>query len=147
VIPDWVNWLAAISSIAGLGISCWVLYEARSIRNSFVLRGRLPDLLRALQASGRNLSTSLGNWPQVQNDALAELERIRSMFMTIEGKLSRIDRARCASVLRKMQPHRPWLGRRKVLRDLTSNEVWDLYTEILGVTEWLRQHEKDLRWK
>jgi hypothetical protein len=147
VPPNWINWLSAVCSIAGFTITCWVLSEARTIRKSFILRGRLPGLLKALENSGKKLSNSLGTWPQEQNDSLIEFQRARSVLISIEAKLMRPDRVQCNDLAKKLGPRRSWFGKARVLRDLSSAEVWTLYTEILGVTEWLRQHERDLRWK
>jgi hypothetical protein len=147
LVPDWLNWTADIASIAALFVSLAVLYQARTIRKSFEQRARFPELLKGLQTASTRLSGVLGIWPQEQNDALIEMERIRSLLLNVRAKLARADRRDFSSLARRLRARRGWRRHRNALRELTYDEAWDIYTDVLGRIEWLGEYQKDLRWR
>src|SRR5690554_2470287 len=89
-MPEWLtdlNRLGSLSSILGLIVTLFLLYEARKIRNSFLRRARLPEVNRELSKSTSQLSENLKGWSSDKKPSLETLSTIKALLENVRGKL------------------------------------------------------------
>ena len=86
---QWVTDLASLSSIVGVIITILVLNEAKKIRESFLLKARLPEIIKDFENISLNLIESTKDWENSKANRLKELGRCKSILADIKIKLSK----------------------------------------------------------
>ena len=111
----WVNDLASLSSIGGLFITILVLIEAKKIRESFLLKARLPDIINDLEKISLNLVESAKDWHNSKAIRLKELARCKSILTDDKIKVSKNIQLNIDNVMVKIN--------KRQLSDLTSDDI------------------------
>ncbi len=143
---QWVIDLSTICSISGLIVSIYVLYDLQKIKQSFLRKARLPDAYKSLTTINTSLSKSIKNWESNPNEVLEDLAKIRAILGNIHSKLSGEECKQSAKKLMvKLDSGKGFLHKNN-LRNLTNNEMWDIYTELQKVIESFNQLIKDNQW-
>ena len=137
--------LGSLASILGLLLTIFILLEARKIRKSFILRARLPQLIRDLTTSTSQLSEHLKILEEDKQPALKSLAEVKALLDNISSKLPAEEKKKVESYLLRLRP-RSFYFFRSTVTDLDEDSAWVLYTELSGLVMALKQLEKDSRW-
>jgi hypothetical protein len=73
-------------------MSIIVLIQVRSIKRSFLMRARLPEILSALRRMNADLLKGLGNSGSPTWDPRKDLARLNAVLASLEGKADRPQR-------------------------------------------------------
>jgi len=147
-MPEWLpdlNKLGSLSSILGLIVTLFLLYEARKIRNSFLRRARLPEVNRELLKSTSQLSENLKDWSTDKNSSLETFSTIEALLENVRGKLPSDEKGKVDDYLSNLHP-RKWWFLNSPLSELTEDEAWSRYTDLSGLVTRLQQLAKDSKW-
>ncbi|GLP99115.1 hypothetical protein GCM10007891_09690 [Methylophaga thalassica] len=147
-MPEWLtdlNKLGSLSSILGLIVTLFLLYEARKIRNSFLRRARLPEVNRELSKSTSLLSENLKKWNSDKNPSLETFSTIKALLENIREKLPSDEKRKIDEYLSNLHPKKFWIINNP-LSELTEDEAWSRYTELSGLVTSLQQLAKDSKW-
>ncbi|MCG7537287.1 hypothetical protein [Pseudoalteromonas sp. OOF1S-7] len=147
-MPNWptdINQIGSISSIIGLIVTVFLFFEARSIKNSFIRRARLPEVNRELLKFTSQLSERLKNWESQKTEAIETFSQIKALLQNIKPKLPSEEKRKVDEYLQKLHPKR-YLIIEGSLSDLTEDDAWDRYTELSGLVTTLQQLAKDSKW-
>ena len=147
VVPVSLGVAGDIASVAGLVISVIVWLQVRSIKRSFVLRARLPELLVALRAISADLLKVLKNSDMQPGDPRAELARLNALLTHLMDKVERPQREMAKRIL---DVSREGGSRRLVTvswkEQQQRDEVWQVYFGVEESIESLTQVNKDSKW-
>ena len=138
MIYEWFTDLASMSSIVGLIITILLLIEARKIRESFLLKARLPEIINDFEQISLNLIESTKDWEKSKAERLKELARCKSILTDIKIKLSKNVQNNIDDFVMKIS--------NKELSDLNIDEVYNIYAELQVVVESLKQTKENLKW-
>lgn len=143
-MPDWINYSNVISSL-GFGLTVLTYFSVKTIRQSFVIRARLPQLNKDLSQAIPKLSTALQSWDARKSDALEVLSIIKAILENIESKVPSKEKRKVQDVLDKLNPTSWYIFSIK-LSEVDENSLWEIYTDLNGVVSSLDQLIKDSRW-
>jgi|AntDeeMinimDraft_4_1070355.scaffolds.fasta_scaffold05561_4 hypothetical protein len=147
-MPEWLtdlNKIGSVSSILGLVVTLFLLYEARKIRNSFLRRARLPEVNRDLLKSTSQLSDNLKNWSADKNPSLETFSTIKALLENIREKLPSDEKRKVDEYLSNLHSKKWWFINGP-LSELTEDEAWSRYTDLSGLVTSLQQLAKDSKW-
>jgi len=147
-MPDWltdINNIGSIASIVGLIVTVFLLVEARSIKNSFLRRARLPEVNRELMKLTSKLSDRLKDWENSKTLAVEIFSQIKALLENIKPKLPSEEKKKVEEYLQHLHPKKYFIMSCS-LSDLTENDAWDRYTELSGLVTTLQQLAKDSKW-
>ena len=137
---------SAISSIIGLGVTIFLLVEARAIRKSFLRRARLPNVTRELSELTSEISSRLKNWSGDEKPVIESFARIKGLLENLKPKLPTEQQKQVDDFLRKLQP-RKYLLLKAGLSELSEDKAWSLYADLNTVVTSLAQLVEDSRWE
>lgn len=146
-VPDWLSPIADVLSIVSFGLTIWVLFETHSLRRSFALRGRVPELKRSLTSSAKKLPTLLSRWPQSRNETLAIIASARAVLENLLIKLPRRERTAVQRLVREMRGRRISLINYVPISSYTEDDMWNIFAGLQEVIASLEQRERDATWE
>ena len=144
-IPSWINDIASISSIVGLGISIYLLIAIKNIKKSFLRRARLPEIVIELTVVHKDLFNNLKDW---NNESKLGIEKIKismGIFENLRTKLPDAERKLVNQYLKKLRPKK-YLFFTTTIKNIESDAAWDLYSDLSGLITCLNQLKEDSRW-
>lgn len=144
--PTWLSPLADILSLIAFGMTVWVLHETRSLRRTFALRVRTPQLRRSLVATAKSLPPLITVWPQKRNDTLQVLANTRAILENLRSKLPRGERIPVKRLVRALHGRRTGLFRRMPVSEYKEDDLWAIFADLQGLITSLEQREKDATW-
>ena len=144
LVPDWLNFLAAISSIVGVLLSILVYREAKEIRRSFLRKARLPELIADLGKTSKTLSKCLIDWPNEKRAGIKEIHVAVGLLENVEKKIPDEQRKRIRTAIAKLSKRR--LFKKEAVTDATEDQAWDYYNELSAAITALEQLVKDTKW-
>jgi hypothetical protein len=135
---------ADIASIASLVITIIVFFQVRAIKDSVLLRMRIPEAIKDLERACEELRGSLKDWPQLEPQAKGATQRIDGILLNFLPKLSGAEK-------KKLNEARSLIRRRGSIQNklFPQNEqergdaMRNIYTALLGGIEALNQRNKD----
>ena len=133
--------LGNLSSIVGLGVTVWVLLKVRKIQKSYLLRARLPVLGRKLGRHRSNLASLLDGYPESAREVQAELKRCRATLRSLGAIVSGALRADLNRIERRVA------GICGLWEAATADEIWELYADLGGLEEDVRNLIEDIKWR
>jgi len=145
MLPQWIQNLSIVFSLIGFVVTCFLLIEARDIKNSFLRKARIPEIVTELTDVSIKLARNLRKWDSESNLALARLEISKSLLESIEKKLPNHEKKKVANLIGKLNVKK-WFFFKVPISVLEKDQAWDLYTELSGVITSLTQLEKDSKW-
>ena len=86
-LPPWLQDLGTLSSVFGLFVTIFLLFEARTIKNSFIRKARLPEIAKDLSKASSLLSSHLKKWDQEKNLAVEQFALIKGLLENLFPKL------------------------------------------------------------
>lgn len=144
------NNIAAWSSIIGLAVSLWVLYSIRKLRTHYTSKARIPELIKQLEEYSSQLNTLLNDVEKNKQIILTISKRLEFTLNSIQKKSSR----NIYTAIRKLNSRINNLRSNRgsiisIFSRVTwnfENEVWDLYTDLQGILQGLKESSKDSEW-
>jgi hypothetical protein len=146
-IPAWLSPLADVLSLIAFGMTVWVLVVTRSLKRTFALRARTPQLRRSLAATAKSLPPLIGAWPQRKNDTLQVLANTRAILENLRRKLPRSERASVKRLVRDLHGRRNGLFRHVPLSQYEEDDLWTIFADLQAMITSLEQREKDATWE
>ena len=143
-MPDWLNYTAAVSSIIGLVISAFLLYQIKEIRKSFVRRARLPEISSEFSKVSSNLLKSLKDWPKEKRLGITQVHIAVGLLNNAAKKVPDADKRRINQAIAKLCKRS--FFRMEPVNDATLDEAWVFYNELSSVNTFLEQLVKDIKW-
>lgn len=143
--PSWVTDFGTVSSIVGLLITILLFLEARKIRNSFVRRARLPEVIRDLLLANKTISKNLKNWTDEEKEGVRQFKIAKELLENIKPKLPDSEKKKIVIYIQKTE-NRKWLFFSSTITSASSDKAWDLYSELSALITALQQLQKDSRW-
>lgn len=128
-----------IFSIGSFIISVFVLWNVRTIRNTYRFRARAPSLIKELSRTSTNINKFLNDY----DDSLAQIrEEMTRAAVKLRSLKRHVTRAQRQSIKRVV-------GRIDHCEVNVQNEdqVRVVYIEIFKVIEELKDYKKDLEWE
>lgn len=146
-VPALLSPIADILSLLGFGLTVWVLIVTRSLKRTFALRARTPELRKSLEASAKKLSALLGRWPESKNETFALIANARAVLENLSAKLPRSEKSAVACLVKEMRGRREgWLTYTPIAR-YTEDDLWKIFADLQGVIASLEQRERDASWE
>jgi hypothetical protein len=152
ILPTWAQDVATISSVLGLGVTVWLLWEARKLKTACLRRARLPQLHEALKEAVEKLPTPLAHWQTDRRDALYQFRQVSAHLDDILPKLDRRLRGK-AHGLQKQLCGGGFLRvsslrcRGSRLNECSADDVWQLYSELSAFVTSLNNLLEDSSWQ
>jgi hypothetical protein len=147
VVPEWVGLAADVASIAGLTITILVWRQVRSIKRSFVLRARIPEILIALKSINANLLNGFGAPGEPSRDPRADLARLHAVLVNLLQKVERPQRALVKALQDEIREgNRLTALNLPLLQGISRDAIWQVYFGVEGLLESLKQVTKDNKW-
>lgn len=143
-MPEWLNYTAATSSIIGLAVTAFLLYEAKEIRKSFIRRARLPEISLEFGKVSSNFLKSLRDWPKEKRLGITQIHISVGLLRNAATKVSDADQKRINQAIAKLCKRR--FLRMEPVNDATLDEAWGFYYELSSVNTLLEQLVKDTKW-
>lgn len=145
--PEWLSPVADVLSVFGFALTIWVLKVTSSLKRSFALRARTPELRKSLAASARKLPPLLAVWPQSKNETLAVLAHTRALLVNLSTKLPRNERGPVNRLASSMRGRRSGFFSLVPASNYSADEHWEVFAELQGIIATLEQREKDATWE
>ncbi|MFW1760440.1 hypothetical protein [Acinetobacter calcoaceticus] len=144
-LPQWLVDSGTILGIVGFFITIWLLWEAKQIRNSFMRKARLPEVIKDLSRSSAKLVTHLKNWETEEKEAINQLIISKALIENLIPKVPDFEKKRCKLFVNSVTPRTLFfwtIGSSTVDED----KAWSLYTLLIEVLTMLEQLNKDSKW-
>lgn len=150
ILPTWAQDVATISSVLGLGVTAWLLWEARKLKTACLRRARLPQLHEALKEAVEKLPTPLKHWQTDRRDALYQFRQVSAHLDDLLPKLDRRLRGKALG-LQKQLCGGGWASslrcRVSRLNERSADNVWQLYTELSAFVTSFNNLLEDSSWQ
>jgi hypothetical protein len=144
-LPIWITDLASISSLIGLVITSFLLWEAKKIRNSFLRRARLPEVIKNLSQANNKISKNLKDWEIESRQGIEQFTIAKGLLENLQQKLPEMEKKKVVTYIRKLEV-RELLVLKSTITEATEDEAWGLYTELSGLITSLKELQKDSHW-
>lgn len=134
-LSDWGN----VSSIAGLGVTLFVAWSVRRLRQQYSFKARLPQILHKLSERASALSSLLNDFERNRGDIQLELSQTKPLLKSLRSKLSRAQRKSCKNLNAEID---------LALRvPVYRKSVWNVYVSIQTLIQELEELNQDLEWE
>lgn len=142
-LPQWLNDVAAISSVAGLLVTGFLFVEARGIKNSFLRRARLPQVTTELEETSAKISNGLKNWKSDERVVKEQFAITIGLLENILTKLPSTEKKKTLDLIKKLRLKKFFF----ISKQLNEDIGWNLYTDLSTVITMLNQLKKDSQWE
>ncbi len=136
-MAEWLEYGAAISSIISLMVTIWILGSIRRISREFLLRARIPQILRSLQKNASELSKLLKDVNNVDREVVTRLSLCEAVLKDLRGKIKRDLRRSSVRLLSKIKAKKG---------NLSPDDAWDIYNDLQALIESLKYFREDIKW-
>lgn len=143
-IPQWIQDIETGLSLLGFGITLYVLFEVKFIKNTFLSRARLPELIKDLQKAGSVLNGQLDQWPAQRNEALCQIKVAASLLKSASTMLPKSEREELLKTHKKLTSAAQSFSSQQ---PLSTDSIWDLYSDIQSSIASMTQVSKNNRWE
>lgn len=143
-IPQWIQDMNTGLSLLGFGITLYVLFEVKFIKNTFLSRARLPELIRDLEKAGSVLNGQLGQWPSQRNEALCQIKVAASLLKSASAMVPKTEREELLKTHKKLTDAAQSFSSQQ---GISIDFVWDLYSDIQSDIASMTQVSKNNRWE
>lgn len=142
---EWFSFAGSIASIFGLFVTCFLLWEARKIRTSFLRRARLPEIIKDLSVANSKISKHLKSWDEESREGTHQLLIAKELIASLKPKLPDVEKKKCSAYIQKLTPKKWFFFYADDLK-INEKKAWDLYSNLSGLITTLEQLQKDSRW-
>lgn len=143
--PLWLSDVGSISSIVGVIVTFFLFWEARKIRNSFLRRARLPEVIKDLTDANKKISKHLKDWNDESREGVHQLLIAKELIESLKPKLPESERKKCAAYVQKLQTRRLIFFKSEISM-VNTEKAWELYSGLSGLITMLEQLQKDSKW-
>lgn len=136
---DWIGFAGSLASIIGLGVTVWIWFKIREISRGFLLRARVPELIRSLRKDIRRLSDGLREFDERQHD-------LKSILAACEAKVDNIR----SKLPRRLAEHAADLHAqiRSIQNRMSSADaVWSVHKSLIVFVTAVEEHLRDVYWE
>ncbi|MBG9992316.1 hypothetical protein [Pseudoalteromonas sp. NZS37] len=144
-LPIWLADIGVLSSIISLIVSGILLYEARKIRQSFLRRARLPEVIKELATANNKISKSLKDWGKEEKEGIHQFTIAYELLDNLISKLPNNEKQKALTYLSKLKVKK-LIFFSSVLTTAETNKAWELYNGLSGIITALQQLQKDSKW-
>lgn len=125
------------SSVIGMFISLYVLFEVNRIKNKFLFKARLPQLIKSLKDNAKVFSGNLQNFEDSSRDIETNLSKTISTLKNIKYKISGVPKKDTINLLKKIN---------KRTKPITKDYLWDIYNDLQALIDSLGYLTEDTKW-
>lgn len=143
-IPQWIQDANTALSLLGFAITLYVLFEVKFIKNTFLSRARLPELVRDLTKAGSTLNGHLGEWPSQRNEALCQIKVAASLLKSASAMVPKTEKHELIKTHKKLTAAAQSFSSG---HNISTDVVWDLYSDIQSSIASMTQIAKNKRWE
>lgn len=133
------NLIGNAFSIAGFGISVWLLWNVRTIRNAYRFRARGPLLLKELSKTSKNINKFLNEYDDSLGQIREEITRAAVKLRSLRRNVTRAQRQSIKRVLGYIDHCE--------ISVQNEEQVRIVYIEIFKIIEELKDYQEDLKWE
>lgn len=144
VFPQWVQDINTGLSILGFAVTLFVLFEVKYIKNSFLSRARLPEVIKDLEKAGSILNGNLGQWPIQYNEARCQIKIAAVLMKSASKMLPANERKELLRTHKKLITAVQNFSQQQYTN---VEAVWDLYSDIQSSIASITQVSKNNRWE
>lgn len=151
---DWItqnfSGISGWSSIFGFLLSIWVLYTVKKLRNYYLLKARTPELIKEINKFSKELNSYLEDIKTNKNEIIVVVKKCEFTLKSLRRKgtndlVSLIDKMlQRISKMKKGGPVR--LNPFKPSKWSFDDEAWELYSDMQGVLQGLKETANDSNW-
>lgn len=136
---SFVTAIVNVLSVLGFGVTIYVMFGVRQIKNNYTSRIRVPELRVKLGEYISNIGDFLNDYANNTNQIAPQLEQTESVLKAIKKRLGRVEAKKIQEVLVLMN---------NLQINLTGQEdqVRNIYNRLHGVNAELEQWENDMKW-
>lgn len=148
-VHNWLDVAGGLASILGLIITFRVWRQVKTIKRTFTLRGRLPELSTAISDISRELLNTLSSEDVQSSHFRAQIERLNGVLINLMALIDNPQRgmARQLHVACGGNPGLLSRFRRRHSKPISRDRAWDIYYKSQGLIESLEQTAQDLHWR
>ncbi|MFJ2970750.1 hypothetical protein [Pseudomonas fulva] len=149
--PEWLTfgYSADVVTWLGFGLTCWIGWQARTIRDYFFNRVRVGEILPELSTDSQALIKALGEWEKTGGTGKAThnaLSRVRGRLINLKGKLVSEEKKSLKLVLGKIEHKRYWFFSRDI-SEISLDEAWEIARALDGMIVQVDGGHKDSSWR
>jgi len=115
--------LAVLASIAGCGVSLYVLREVTSIKNKYLFRIRVPQIIKSITTYTSDLNEKLEHFQENRKAIDVILVKCSSVLEILENKLEGKGKRHLLDIHKNV----------KNKNSFTYEEAWSIYTKLLSL--------------
>lgn len=136
---SFVTAIVNVLSVLGFGVTIYVMFGVRQIKNNYTSRIRVPELRLKLIELISGIGDLLNDYANNTNQIAPQMEQTESVLKAIKKRLGRAEAKKIQQVLLLMS---------KLQNNLTGEEVQvrNIYNRLHGVSTELEQWENDMKW-
>jgi hypothetical protein len=136
---DLLSDIGTVSSIIGLLLTVIVFINIRKIKNFYLFRARVPELIDKLSVHSSNIASyQYESSDSLQNIPL-ELAKAEVVLQSLEKKLKGQTRISVQELLK--------IVREFDVSNNTRDDLWNIYVGMMKVIEQIKDIQEDLRWE
>ncbi len=146
-LPQWVVDFSVLCSIAGLIWTAVVWLETRKIRHEFLVRIRLPDMIKELRDETKTLLASIADWEKSGDSTKAHssFATLKGILLSLRPKVSKDDLKQVELLIEMIDGRLPRF-RSDPSSELSKANAWEVSNQANTLVSLLSQREKDIRW-
>lgn len=130
--------IGTVTSVIGVAISMYVMWNVRRIKDHFIFQARVPQLFKALRSHADQLSDSLGAFESSHRDIDTELVVIKASLENLKRKVNRGTRKNTEALI-------ALIDRRGT--PISKDAAWTIYSDLQALIEELKHMRADSRWE
>ena len=131
----------SVSSILGLLITIWILFNLNRIRKDFLFKARIPQLIQKLEKHSSLLSTYLQDFGGSRQMINLELGKCRANLRSLRSKLPRNSKRSVKKLEKQIQKNTPTKA------ESSKDTIWEIYTDLNSLIEDMKNLEQDKKWE
>jgi hypothetical protein len=146
IFPQWaqdlntgLSFFGFVFTTIGLILTIWVAWQVNKIRQHYLAKGRLPDVVKQLENSGSRLNAHLEGWPAMEREFRGEIKVAATLMKSASRMLGRQDGERARSIERKFTKELP-------SDRMPADDAWDAYSDVQTVIVSLSEVKKNMDW-
>tara|TARA_R100000935_G_scaffold52000_1_gene78913 strand:- start:2097 stop:2624 length:528 start_codon:yes stop_codon:yes gene_type:complete len=140
------SFVGLVISLFGLGVSIFLIIEAKKISRLFLGKARVPELVKDLKNAYQEISDIMPNFEKNKNEIFTKFLESKSLVENLEKKLTDdLEKKKCKTYKSMFFKDKYFiLKHRKV--EFTAAESWVLLRELSALITSITEFEKDLKW-
>lgn len=151
---NWLNnnfdGIANWCSILGLVITLFVLFSLKNIRKHFKSKGRFPEIVSQLEEFSMDLNACTNNIEASKNEIIAIIKRLEFTLKSLR-KISNDQIVKNIDILitriSRLKNDGPFHWNVFIKSSWSfKKEIWDIYTDIQGLLQGIKEADKDSVW-